>query len=117
MSKAYNILMRKRNQNLYGNEWLIVKDTNFTDQISFKLIGRIDGNATINLLNANKKIVATLQLTTQAEEATDEIISSLINLAVGEYILQYSDGTNTKSITLHKQFFDFAKEPVTSVAH
>ena len=23
MRKAYNILMRKRNQNLYGNEWLI----------------------------------------------------------------------------------------------
>ena len=39
---------------------------NFTNEISFKLIGRIDGNATIDLVNENKKIVAKLEFTTES---------------------------------------------------
>jgi serine protease AprX len=114
MRKAYNILMRRRNQNLYGDEWLIVNNANFSDQILFKLIGRTDGNATINLLDANKKIIATLQLKTETEEVIDKVIPNLNKLAAGEYILQYLDGTNTKSIALHKQFPNFPKEPVAA---
>ncbi|MBV9963635.1 MAG: S8 family serine peptidase [Parafilimonas sp.] len=103
MKKAYNILLRKRNQNLYGNEWLIASSNNFTNEISFKLIGRIDGKATVHLINANNKIAATLNLQTEADEPYDAIISDLNDFTAGKYLLQYADGTNTTSIVLIKQ--------------
>src|SRR6476660_9891322 len=53
MHKAYLILKRKQNVELYGNDWLFVSPDTFTNIIHVKLIGQIDGNATLFLNDAN----------------------------------------------------------------
>ncbi len=102
MKKAYNILLRKRNQTLYGSEWLITSNNNFTNEISFKLIGRIDGKVKVDLLNESGKIIATLIFETETDEVYDKMFSSLNNLPAGKYSLQYADGKNTRSVSLNK---------------
>lgn len=105
MKKAYNLLKQKQNKNLYGNEWLFTSSTNFMDVISVKLVAPVEGNITINLLNADNKIVAEKKLHTEAQEVYDFALNSLNNLAAGNYTLMYKDGVNTKNILLNKQFY------------
>ena len=120
MRKAYNILKDMQNKNLYGNEWLIANNTNFTNEILFKLIGRIDGKVSVNLLDANKKVVAKLIFETETNEVYDKVFTGVNNFGAGEYTLQYMDGTNTKYIKLHKQITPIAKrqmQPVISAEY
>lgn len=103
MHKAYHDLKTRQNKNLYGNKWLINLYPDFADQISFRLIGRLDGNAVINLLNADGKIVTSKKITTEDQEVYDIVFDKLNNLAAGNYTLQYNDGTNTENVQLVKQ--------------
>ncbi len=111
MQKAYNSLKNMQNVQLYGNEWLITS-TDFTNKIAFKLIGRVDGAATIKLMNENNKTVATLSFKTEQEEVYDKIFNGLEKLADGKYLLQYNDGINSKTVILNKQTAPVAKRQV-----
>ncbi len=102
MQKAYRFLKNQQNIELYGNEWLILNTTNFINELVFKLVGRIDGKATIKLLDEHKNVVAKLDLTTEQEEVYDEVLTGLDKLPLGKYSLQYSDGTNSKKIDVMK---------------
>jgi serine protease AprX len=102
MQKAYRFLKNLQNVSLYGNEWLIPGNTNFTNGISFKLIGRINGKATIKLLDEHKNVITKLDLTTEQEEVYDEVLTGLGKLPPGKYSLQYSDGTNSKTVDVIK---------------
>ena len=73
------------------------------DTLGIKLIGRIDGEATLNLLDAAKKIVSTLKLTTEQEEVYELSFKGLENLSPGNYTLQYNDGTNIKNLQVTRQ--------------
>lgn len=108
MQKAYNRLKNMQNLQLYGHEWLITH-TDFTTKIVFKLIGRINGNATIKLTDENDKTVATQSFKTEEEEVYDKTFDGLENLADGKYLLQYTDSTNSKTIVLNKQITPVAK--------
>jgi len=111
MQKAYNSLKNMQNVQLYGNEWLITS-TDFTNKIAFKLIGRVDGAATIKLMNENNKTVAKLSFKTEQEEVYDKIFNGLEKLADGKYLLQYNDGINSKTVILNKQTAPVAKRQV-----
>ena len=73
------------------------------DTLGIRLIGRIDGEITFNLLDATKKIVSTLKLTTEQEEVYELSFKGLENLLPGNYTLQYSDGTNIKNLQVTRQ--------------
>lgn len=103
MRRAYHLLNIMRNKKLFGDEWLMANNTNFINEISFKLIAQIDGNAIINLRDADKKVVATIKLATEAGEIYDEAFKNLNNLSKGEYLLEYNDASATKTIKLTKQ--------------
>ncbi len=103
MHNAYYTLKTKQNTILYGNEWLFVLTTNFNEKISLKLIARLNGKATLNLLNSDNKIVATKNIITEQDEVYDYSLDDLSNLPAGNYTLQYNDGTNTKNTSLSKQ--------------
>jgi serine protease AprX len=103
MKKAYRILKALRNQEHYGSQWLFANSRGFNSSLDVKLIGRLDGNAKLNLLDANKKIVAGMNVTTEEEEVYDLSIKGLDNLPAGDYTLQYTDGTTTKIMSVTKQ--------------
>ncbi len=109
MQKAFRILKNQQNIELYGNEWLMINSTNFTNQVSLKLIGRVDGKATIKLFDEHNNVVAKLDLTTEKEEVYDEELNGLDKLPVGKYSLQYSDGTNSKTMNVTKGNVPVAK--------
>jgi hypothetical protein len=102
MQKAYNILKEKQNKNLYGDEWLFVSSTNFSNTINVKLIAPADGYVGVNLLNADKKIVAVRKLITDKNEVYDFTLDDLKNLPHGTYTLEYKDQLNTKTIVVNK---------------
>jgi subtilisin family serine protease len=102
MRKAYNILLKKRNLQLYKSEWLIADNTNFTDEISFKLIAQTDGLVTIELLDNAGKVIAKNVFKTEMDEVYDKNFKGLDNLSSGTYSLQYNDGVSTKTIQLNK---------------
>lgn len=109
MQKAYNWLKNKQNLQLYGNEWLIT-GTDFTNKIAFKLVGRLDGNATVKLADENNKTVATLSFKTEEEEVYDKTFDGLENLTGGKYFLQYTDGVNSRTIVLNRHAVPVAKK-------
>jgi hypothetical protein len=109
MQKAYNILKNLQNKSLYGDAWLIAGNTIFTNEISFKLIGKTDGKVTVNLLDANKKVVAEMIFETETGEVYDKAFTDLSNMAPGEYSLQYNDGVNANEIKLTKQAAPISK--------
>ena len=109
MQNAYNRLKNLQNIQLYGKEWLIANNTNFTSKIVFKLIGRLNGNATITLTDENNETVASLSFKTEEEEVYDKTFDGLETLADGRYLLQYTDGFNSKTIVLNKQTTPIAK--------
>jgi subtilisin family serine protease len=102
MRRAYKILLKLRNLQLYKGEWLIAGDTNFTDEIPFKLVAQTDGLATVDLLDNNAKVIAKSIFTVEADEVYDGAFGGLNNFPPGTYSLQYNDGKNTKTIQLNK---------------
>ncbi len=102
MQKAYLILKKKQNLELYGNEWLFGNPNPFTDRIAVKLIGQINGNAQLSLQNVEGNIIASISLTTEQEEVYDTAFINLGNLPGGQYIIKYTDSLTTRTITLTK---------------
>jgi len=102
MKKAFQILKSAQNKELYGDEWLVISDANFSDKLSFTLIGRTDGKATIKLLDEHKKLAAKLDLVTETEEVYDESFNALNKLPAGNYTLEYADAKNIKTVSLVK---------------
>lgn len=103
MHKAYYILKAEQNKNSYGDQWLIMPLSNFNNEITLKVIGRVNGNVVLNLINADNKIVISKKLVTEEQEVYDISFDDLDNLPAGNYTLQYSDGTNTKNIPVVKE--------------
>lgn len=97
MKKAYRKLMKKRNENKYGNDWLFVTEKK-NNLLAVKLIGRKDGNATLNLVNEDGEIQSTIQLITEEEEVYDASFVLQDNPAAGKYFVQYNDGIQSKTI-------------------
>ena len=102
MKTAYRMLKKEQNTTLYGSEWLWATPNPFTTQIDVQLIGQIDGDATIKLLNSNNSVVATLTLTTELEEVYRPTLTALGNLPAGTYTLTYTDANKTRSLILSK---------------
>ena len=99
---AYQLLKHDENMGLYGNDWLFATPTPFTTGIAVKFIGRMDGNATITLLNSAGQMVASQAFVTEKEEVYNYTFINLGNLPAGIYSIRYADGTNTRSITIQK---------------
>ncbi len=103
MRLAYQILKTTQNLETYGNEWLMVKQQQFSNKIDITLIGQLDGDAHLNLINSTGKIIATQKLTTEAQEIYNTSFSDLENIEAGIYTLQYADNKMSKSISLVKE--------------
>ena len=103
MKRAFRYLKSLQNKQQYGAEWLFVKQPNFNDRLDITLIGRVEGNATVNLINVNGKIVASKKISTDEEEIYTIDFSNLENLAAGSYTVQYKDKSTTKSIKIVKE--------------
>jgi len=103
MKKAFRALKALRNQKQYGTEWLFVQNADFINSLEAKLIGRLDGDAELGLLDADKKVVATMEIKTEEQEVYDLSFPGLDNLPGGVYTLQYTDGKTVKTITITKQ--------------
>ena len=100
---AYRMLKKEVNTALYGVEWLFATPNPFTTQIDAKFIGRIDGNAKLELLNAAGNIISTKLFVTEPEEIYNFSFINLGNLPGGNYTVRYSDGVNTRSVQLYKE--------------
>jgi subtilisin family serine protease len=102
MQNAFKALKALRNQRLYGKEWLFVNNTTFNSSLEIKLIGRLDGDAKLELLDADKKIVASMKVTTEEQEVYELSFKEANNLPAGVYTLQYTDGSTTKTVRVTK---------------
>ena len=102
MKRAYRLLKHDQNIATYGAEWLFVNPPVFTNTITIKLIGQIDGAAKLELVNSNNVIVATHNLTTELEEVYDDVFANLSGLSGGIYSIKYTDANKTRSITVTK---------------
>jgi serine protease AprX len=102
MQKAYNLLMKLRNQKKFGDKWLIAGSAAFNNELSFTLVGQEDKTVSINLLDENKKVVAKRMFTTQTGEIYEHVFNGLHDVKPGNYTLQYSDGETTTEIAVSK---------------
>ena len=112
MRQAFRILKAMHNKNQYGTEWLFANKDGFSNSLDVKLIGRVDGDSKLNLLDDSKKIVAGMNVKTEKEEVYDLSLKGLDYLPAGNYTLQYTDGTNVKTMTVSKQTAIAKKAPV-----
>ncbi|HXL55197.1 MAG TPA: S8 family serine peptidase, partial [Chitinophagaceae bacterium] len=103
MQKAYLILKKKQNLELYSNEWLFAKPDPFTNHIDLKLIGQVDGNMQISLQNTEGDVITSISFTTEQQEVYDTAFVSLDNLPGGQYFVRYTDSLTEKTIILIKK--------------
>jgi serine protease AprX len=102
MQKAYLILKKKQNLELYANEWLFASPDPFTDRIAIKLVGQLDGLVHLSLQDPSGNTIDSILLTTEQEEVYDTAFINLNNLRGGQYIIKYADSLTTRTITLTK---------------
>jgi hypothetical protein len=100
--KAYLSLKKEQNISLYGNDWLFATPNPFTTQIDVRLIGQVDGNAKIELVNSAGHIVASKPLPTEMEEVYTHTFNNLAALPGGFYFVKYTDSLKTRSIEVQK---------------
>lgn len=102
MKTAYRSLKAEENQLLYGNNWLIVSPVVFIDTLSVQFVSQIDGNATIEILNAAQMVVTTQTIVAEKEEVY--VLRFLIpsGLPAGTYTVRYSDGTAMKTVQVQR---------------
>jgi hypothetical protein len=98
MRKAYALLKRKQNTELYGNDWLFASLNE--NKINVKLIARVDGQANLQLMTKSGKVLSSLILNTEKEEIYDKDFQ-IISPIESSYIIQYSDAFQSKRITLN----------------
>lgn len=99
---AYKLLKKEENFALYGNEWLFATPANFTNEVSVKLIGRVDGPVTVSLVSNSGQVVANKNFISEREEVYTHAFANLGGLPQGSYTVKYTDGTSTKTIVLQK---------------
>lgn len=102
MQKAYRLLKHKQNVELFGNEWLFVSPEIFTSTINVKLVGRVDGNATIELADETDRIITTKNIVTEEEEVYDVAFEGLSDLPGGKYFIIYHDSLQIRSLQITK---------------
>jgi len=102
MQKAYLVLKKKQNLELYGNEWLFASPDPFTDHIAIKLIGQLNECVHLSLQDPFGNKIDSILLTTEQEEVYDTAFVNLNNLAGGQYTVKYADSLTTRTITLIK---------------
>ncbi len=103
MKTAYQILKHQQSMQLYGSNWLFVKTDTFTNMLNIKLIGRVDGNAVLQLKNERGIVQSAKNISTEQEEIYNPSFTALDDLPPGKYTLTYKDGSNTKTISLVKK--------------
>lgn len=108
MHKAYLILKKKQNVELYGNDWLFVHPDTFTNIIHVKLIGQVDGNMKLYLSDENGNIIKTISFATGQQEVYDTSFINLDNLPGGNYFVKYSDSITTRTVMVTKTAMSFA---------
>ncbi|HRI20293.1 MAG TPA: S8 family serine peptidase, partial [Panacibacter sp.] len=106
MKKAFRILKAAQNLQLYGTEWLLVKQPGFTDKVNITLIGQVDGDAQLNLVNSSGKIVAAKKITTEIQEVYNTTFDTLQNIPEGTYTVQYKDNSVSKRVSIVKKGVD-----------
>lgn len=111
---AYRLLKHGENLSLYGNDWLFATPNPFTSDVTVKFIGRIDGNATISLLNAGGQVIASQNFVSEKEEVYTYTFANLANLPAGAYSIKYTDGTTTRTISIQKGNV-FAKDWIVTI--
>jgi subtilisin family serine protease len=99
---AYQLLKHDENVSLYGNDWLFATPNPFSSEIAVKFIGRIDGTATVSLVNAAGQVIASQNFPTEKEEVYTYTFSNLANLLQGTYSIKYADGVTTRAIQVEK---------------
>lgn len=99
---AYRLLKHDQNVATYGTEWLFATPDPFINKIDVKLIGRKDGPAKIELINAAGQIVASDNIVTEEEEISEITFTNLDNVLAGLYTVKYADSTTTTSVSLQK---------------
>lgn len=102
MKKAYIILKKKQNEQLYGNEFLFATPNPFTNQIDVKFIAQKEGEISLSLLNDNGDVISPLFFNAEEQEIYDTTFTALENLPPGNYVVKYNDGVNVKMVTLVK---------------
>jgi hypothetical protein len=104
--KAYLSLKKEQNISLYGNDWLFASSNPFNTQIDVRLIGQVDGNARLDLINSAGQVIATKALLTEIEEVYPYTFENLGALPGGSYIVKYTDSLKTRSIELKKVVYE-----------
>lgn len=100
--KAYLSLKKEQNISLYGNDWLFATPNPFSTQIDARVIGQVNGNARLELINAAGAVVSTKVLATEIEEVYTHTFDNLGALPGGAYFVKYTDSLKTRSIALQK---------------
>ena len=103
MKIAYHILKKKQNIDLYGSDWLFAEPDPFTTQIDTRLIGQVDGNATVELTDADGNIIAVNNLITEQDEVYTYSFTQLGYLPEGNYEIVYLDSLQRRSIQVRKE--------------
>ncbi len=102
MKKAWQILKKKQNESLFGNDWFFVSPDTFTNVINVKLIGQTDGSVQIILMNEQQETLVTIDLETEQEEVYDTSFTNLGGLPPGSYFITYKDATSTRTEKVEK---------------
>lgn len=102
MKRAYIILKKKQNEQLYGNEFLFATPNPFTTEIDVKVIAQKEGNINLTLLDNSGNIISSISFEGEEQEIYDTTFTALENLPPGNYMVKYIDGENTRTVTLVK---------------
>ncbi|WP_207632563.1 S8 family serine peptidase [Foetidibacter luteolus] len=102
MKTAYRLLKHRQNTEQYGEDWFWVTPAVFSTTIDVRFTGRVDSTATVELLNPQGTVLATLHFATEKEDVYDSSFNSLLNLPGGNYTVRYTDYTGSRSITVKK---------------
>ena len=100
--KAYLALKKEQNISLYGNDWLFATPNPFSAQIDVRLIGQVNGNAKLELLNSAGQVIITKAVVSESEEVYNNEFNNLTGLPGGSYFVKYTDSLKTRSIELQK---------------
>ncbi len=108
--KAYRLLKAQQNAMVFGADWMKVNPNPFDDTIRVDLIGQVDGNMKLELINPNGSVMATQNFVTEKEEIYLHRFVNLKNISGGDYTIRYTDSLRTRSFVLNKKANPFEKD-------
>jgi methionine-rich copper-binding protein CopC len=74
----------------------------FTTSIDTRLIGQVNGSATLQLLGPANQVIDTKNLVTELEEVYTNTFINLGALPPGTYMVKYTDSARSRSVSLQK---------------